>query len=133
MTLTNWNFRSGMVVRRTRQNPEYESELDTIAAGRRLLDQWSDLYRQRCSVAELVHFPMASLGGGRPGRSNLSVSIRHNLDGFGGGTEHRDLEWGFILVDRIVVLQPSSVKGAAVNTSDACGPTAPRTASASTA
>jgi hypothetical protein len=107
---------SRIVVRRTRQNPEYEAELDTIASGRRLLDQWSDLYSQRRSVAELVHFPMASFGGGRPGRSNLSVSIRHDAEGFRGGTEHRDPEWGFSLVDSIEVLQPSSVKGAAVNT-----------------
>jgi hypothetical protein len=100
---------------RTRQNPEYASELETIAAGRRLMEQWSDLYRQRLSVTDLVHFPMASFGGGRPGRSNLSISIRHAPEGFGGGTERRDAEWGFSLVDGITVVQPSSVKGTAIN------------------
>jgi len=99
----------------TRQNPEYAAELETIAAGRRLMEQWSEQYRQRQSVAELVHFPMMSFGGGRPGRSNLSVSIRHEPEGFGGGTEHRDPEWGFSLVDDIKILQPSSVKGTAIN------------------
>lgn len=100
---------------RNRQNPDYESELETAAAGRRLMDHWSELYRQRQSVGELLHYPMVSFGGGRPGRSNLSVSIRHNPEGFGGGTEHRDPEWGYSLVDSIDILQPSSVKGANIN------------------
>lgn len=103
------------MARHTRQNPEYDSELDTIAAGRRLMEQWSDNYRERRSVGDLVHFPMASFGGGRPGRSNLSVSIRHAADGFGGGTEHRDAEWGYSLVDGVDVVYPSSVKGHNIN------------------
>src|SRR5215831_3585716 len=96
------------VVRRTRQNPEYDAELETIAAGRRLMEDWSENYRVRRSVADLVHFPMASFGGGRPGRSNLNVSIRHARDGFGGGAEHRDAEWGYSLVDGVDVVHPSS-------------------------
>ncbi len=86
---------------RTRQNPEDDSELDTIAAGRHLMQEWSENYLERRSVADLVHFPMASFGGGRPGRSNLSVSIRHGPDDPGGGTQHRDAEWGYSLVDSI--------------------------------
>ncbi|MBV9583120.1 MAG: hypothetical protein JO057_31420 [Chloroflexi bacterium] len=104
------------MARRTRQNPEYDSELETIAAGRRLMEEWSENYLERRSVADLLHFPMASFGGGRPGRSNLSVSIRHRPDGAGGGTDHRDAEWGYSLVDSIDVVQPSSVKGHNINT-----------------
>jgi hypothetical protein len=103
------------VARRTRQNPEYDSELETIAAGRRLMEEWSESYLERRSVADLVHFPMASFGGGRPGRSNLSISIRHSSGGFGGGTEHRDPEWGYSLVDSVDVVQPSSVEGHNIN------------------
>lgn len=103
------------MARRTRQNPEYDSELETIAAGRRLMEEWSESYLERRSVADLVHYPMASFGGGRPGRSNLSVSIRHSPDASGGGTQHRDAEWGYSLVDSIDVVQPSSVKGHNIN------------------
>lgn len=103
------------MARRTRQNPDYDAELETIAAGRRLMEQWSENYLERRSVSELVHFPMVSFGGGRPGRSNLSVSIRHRAEGFGGGAEHRDSEWGYSLVDGVDVVQPSAVKGHNIN------------------
>jgi hypothetical protein len=103
------------MARRTRQNPDYDAELETIAAGRRLMEDWSENYLERRSVGELVHFPMVSFGGGRPGRSNLSVSIRHGSDGFGGGTDHRDAEWGYSLVDGVDVVQPSAVKGHNIN------------------
>jgi hypothetical protein len=79
------------------------------------MEEWSENYRQRRSVSELVHYPLASFGGGRPGRSNLSVSIRHAPQKFASGAEHRDPEWGYSLVDGIVVLQPSSVKGTNIN------------------
>ncbi len=103
------------MARRTRQNPDYDSELETIAAGRRLMEEWSENYLERRSVADLVHFPMASFGGGRPGRSNLSVAIRHSPAGFSDGREHRDAEWGYSLVDSVDVVQASAVKGHNIN------------------
>jgi hypothetical protein len=96
------------------QNDEHESELETIREGRRLVNEWFDLYNQNLSVGELVNYPLVSFGGARPGHSNLSFSIRHAARGFGGGTEHRDPQWGFSLIDKIDVLQPTSVKGAVV-------------------
>lgn len=99
---------------RTMQNEEHAAELDTIREGRRLVNEWFDLYNQNRSVGELVNYPLLSFGGGRRGRSNLSVSIRNSPEGFGGGTEYRDPEWGFSLIDKIDVLQPTSVKGAVV-------------------
>jgi hypothetical protein len=103
-----------MAATRTMQNEEHESELETIHEGRRLVDRWFDLYNQNLSVGELVNYPLVSFGGARPGHSNLSFSIRHEPRGFGGGTEHRDPQWGFSLIDKIDVLQPTSVKGAVV-------------------
>src|SRR5215207_6317010 len=99
---------------RTMQSEEHAAELETIAEGRRLVNEWFNLYNQNVSVAELVNYPLASFGGGRPGRSNLSFSVRHEPGGFRGGTEHRDPEWAFSLIDKIDVLQPTSVKGAVV-------------------
>jgi hypothetical protein len=94
------------------QNEEHATELDTIREGRRLVNAWFDLYNQNQSIGELVNYPLASFGGGRPGRSNLSFSVRHAPEGFRGGTEHRDPEWGFSLIDKIEVLQPTAEKGA---------------------
>lgn len=99
---------------RTMQNQEHEAELETIREGRRLVNEWFDLYNQNLSVGELVNFPLVSFGGARPGASNLSFGIRHEARGFGGGTEYRDPQWGFSLIDNIDVLQPTSVKGAVV-------------------
>ena len=96
------------------QNEEHESELETIGEGRCLVNEWFDLYNRNLSVGELVNYPLVSFGGARPGHSNLSFSIRHEARGFGGGTEYRDPQWGFSLIDKIDVLQPTSVKGAVV-------------------
>jgi hypothetical protein len=94
------------------QNEEHISELETICEGRRLVNEWVDLYNQNQSIGALVNYPLASFGGGRPGASNLSFSVRHQPEGFRGGTEHRDAEWGFSLIDKIEVLQPTAEKGA---------------------
>jgi hypothetical protein len=96
------------------QNDEHASELETIREGRRLVNEWFDLYNQNLSVSELVNYPLVSFGGARPGQSNLSFSVRHQARGFGGGTEYRDPQWGFSLIDKIEVLQPTAVKGAVV-------------------
>lgn len=101
---------------RTMQNPEHAAELETIQAGSDLMNKWFDYYNLNLPVGPLVHWPAVSFGGARLRKENLALRIREEADpgegwAEGSGPGHRDEGWGYSLIDKMEILQPTAVKG----------------------
>lgn len=87
------------------------------AAGKQLVEDWFTAYNNVDAAHHraLVRFPMASFGGARSGRDNLSVAVRSEAGNWGADTAgqgvlYRDEEWDHSIILRQEVRQATADK-----------------------